>query len=839
MASTKVRSTIVSIAVYILVALSCLAFAALRLRAAASSKQAPITAVKPVVAANPSTPVKEYFQLSTNHTFGTADRARVWINYEGIDHLDFRIYKVKDSFKFFRQLNDPHQLGTKEKTEVTQTYDQKPTPLEKFRAVKLGIFKTIKNYFRQQLHPATRDVLTQKLRGGQRPPLNVADFARVPLLNSDQLVESWREPLPVQDTTSDSRMVMMGKRDPGVYLVEAVNGGLRAYTIAIVTDLSMVTKTSPDGAMLIYAVNRKSGAPEPGVEAVAVKGKKTIATGTTDASGILRTTIPVEKAAAQLQEHPEDEDQAAESQVGRNSYLIMIRHESEFAINDLEPYYFTSGGEGGQEGEDEGDENGGSGDLAGYVYSDRPVYRPAETVFFKAIIRRLGEDGYQMLGMHSVRVTVEDPNSSKVFDADLPLSPRGSLDGKVDIADGAPLGTYEIKVSVPSMGTVSGSFDVQEYKKPEYKVTVSTPKTFVQVGQKTSFTIQAKYFYGSPVTNAAVQYYIYRSRYYPWWWASSDDSDDLGEDSQAGDEEQTGDYGYGNDMVKDGTGKVDSNGAMTVDFEVPETNEKAPSDYTYRLEAQVTDAARREIEGKASFTGTRGNVVASANPDRYVYYQGEHAHIQVRTSDYEGHPLSATITLKFVRRTWDKIDKGGDNKYDRYEYKLKETEMGSADVTTSPQGNATYDYTVPAIGDFEIQALVHGNNKQYLSTGGYLWAADRGEQWADFSFEDYSQIKLIPDKKSYQPGDIAHVLAMLPSEKVHLLVTAERETVMTSRVIDAPGRAAVIDVPIDARYSPNVFLNVLYIKDGDMFSQDHSLSVPARNKFLKIELLTD
>src|SRR5689334_18645300 len=54
---------------------------------------------------------KPYFSLSTNRTYGTADRARVWINYVGIDHMDLRVYRVDDPVKFFKQLNDPHQMG--------------------------------------------------------------------------------------------------------------------------------------------------------------------------------------------------------------------------------------------------------------------------------------------------------------------------------------------------------------------------------------------------------------------------------------------------------------------------------------------------------------------------------------------------------------------------------------------------------------------------------------------------------------------------------------------------------------------------------------------------------
>jgi len=73
---------------------------------------------------------------------------------------------------------------------------------------------------------------------------------------------------------------------------------------------------------------------------------------------------------------------------------------------------------------------------------------------------------------------------------------------------------------------------------------------------------------------------------------------------------------------------------------------------------------------------------------------------------------------------------------------------------------------------------------------------------------DEKAIKLVSDKKSYKVGETAHVLAMLPADKAHLLVTTELASVITVRQIDAPGRSIVIDVPIDRKYEPNVYLDV-------------------------------
>src|SRR6185369_96381 len=321
------------------------------------------------------------------------------------------------------------------------------------------------------------------------------------------------------------------------------------------------------------------------------------AKGTTDKNGILRTRVESPKVVNTTPS--EDVDPESESSRDKNnSYVVTARDKDQFAISDLSAYYFGAYAGGDEEGESEG----GNG-VTGYIYTDRPVYRPAQKVFFRGILRIAGDRGYE-LPNGSAKTTIEDPNGGKVLESDLKLTPRGAFSGSVDIAGGAPLGQYRI-VAKAGGAVASEYFEVAEYKKPEYKVAVTTPKKFVEVGQKVKFSIEAKYFFGEPVKQADVQYYIYRSRYYPWWWAEEDDAEETDTETEEGG------YGYGNDMVKDGQGVLNAKGQLDVEFEVPAPDEKDSADYIYRLEAQVTDEARRTIEAKASFIGTRGAVVAN------------------------------------------------------------------------------------------------------------------------------------------------------------------------------------------------------------------------------------
>ncbi|HZG53073.1 MAG TPA: MG2 domain-containing protein [Pyrinomonadaceae bacterium] len=789
---------------------------------------------------DPNLPAKPFFSLAANRTYGTNERPRLWLSYRDIDSIDFRVYRVGDPVKFFRALDDPHRFGEDEEGEFQNYFrKRKPTFLERVRAFKNYFYNGFRDYFRAQLKNSARKTFNQTFRAPdelkeaevQRTPLNVADYARVPLLNDDQLVRGWREKLPPLDNEYDRRSIPLGQREPGVYLVEAVNGDLRAFSVAIVTDLTMIEKTSRDGQLLVYAVNRQTGAPRAGVAVQVVEGQNTLTTGTTDNQGILRTKVARKATTGEGRNAEEDSEEGAEEGEGGEgdeddspSYLVMAQERENFAISDLDSYIF--GGYGGE-----------SESLTSYIYTDRPVYRPAQKVYFKGILRRLGERGYQTPG-GAVTVSVEDTSGGKLFEREVMLSSRGTFSGEVDIPEDAPLGTYNIKALTAEGGTASGYFDVQEYKKPEFKVAVSTPQRFAPTGSEVKFNVSARYFFGAPVTRAEVKYYIYRERYYPDF---ADPEGDPIDSFGVAEEEEPGGYDggggdYGDSMVKEGEGKLDAQGNFQVSFAVPQPSAKERWDYTYRLEAQVTDASRRMMQSSAQFVGTRGSVVAEATTDRYVYYQGDTAKILVRTRDYEGRERAANVTLTFVENTWEKIEKN-DYGYKYYEYKLRERDLSTANVQTNAQGEAVYEYRVERPGNIQIKTTVWENGQAVASMGGSLWVADRSEQFADYSYQESEAVKLVPDKKSYKAGETAHVLALLPTDKAHLLVTTELLSVMSVRQISATGRAVVIDVPIEARHAPNFFLDVSYVKNGEMFSASASLVVPPRDRLLKVEIV--
>jgi len=316
---------------------------------------------------------KVRFSLATTRTYGPKEPPRVYISYQGVETLDFRVYRIRDPFLFFRQLEDPHQMGREDYggvSEVTDRVNRQPSALEVVRGFKRGLYYRIKSYIRGQLARRTRAAFNDRFMAGEQRPLLEADFARIPLLNPDQLVRSWRQVLAPTADEYDTRMISIGRREPGVYLVEAVHGELRAYTIAVVTDLTIVSKTTADGQILVHTVDRVTGEPRKEVRLEVVRDGRPLAEGVTNDSGVLQTTIGPEPILKALSPgslvRPEDRDPVvASNPLKERDYLILAGQGDQFAVSDLAAYQFRWNSSDGGGGE--------SGGFAGYIYTERPV----------------------------------------------------------------------------------------------------------------------------------------------------------------------------------------------------------------------------------------------------------------------------------------------------------------------------------------------------------------------------------------------------------------------------------------------------------------------------------
>ena len=190
MPNSKIRRYLATGIIYLALGASVFGFNVIRARTARITP----SPIKPAPEQTPPVPLnKQYFSLTTNRSYSPNETARLWTSYQNIDYLDFRVYRIKDPARFFKQLEDPHEMGEKETAEIAQSVGASPSLLERTHGLKISLFGAFKDYIRTHLTREHRETFNQKFRKeppAERTPLNVADYARVPLLNpSAMLVE--------------------------------------------------------------------------------------------------------------------------------------------------------------------------------------------------------------------------------------------------------------------------------------------------------------------------------------------------------------------------------------------------------------------------------------------------------------------------------------------------------------------------------------------------------------------------------------------------------------------------------------------------------------------------
>ena len=733
-----------------------------------------------------------YFSLSTTETFLPGDKVSIRLSSSGVSALEFRVYKVNDPAAFFERLGDAHNFGHMTPKENVAA----PTPLERFHDWKHHIWVSIRNFFREQFSSDSREQIREAeerkanpdagggVKAGAKSPS--ADlFAQVPLLNSSQLVLRWRQEVP-SHFYYERETVPINSLGKGVYLVEATNGELRAYTVVIVSELGIITKMAP-GQILTFAADRRTGAPVSGADVRVWSDAKEQSKLSTDANGL------------------------AETSLAQRQYLdvrIVAMHGDDVAI--LTPYAWNLSSNPAE-------------DITGYIYTDRPVYRPGHTVHFKVILRAHGGDAYQLPANKPVEVEIQDPSGKSVLQAKLTLSQFGTVHGEFTVAANAALGYYSIFVIAGDANarSANGGFHVEEYKKPEYEVKVTPSQARVLQGEEITATIEAKYYFGEPVAGANVKYVVHTSSFWSPFIERDDEEGGDQEGAEGGDDSQ-GDYYYDYDRreTAEQSGKLDADGKLTV--HIPTGPDERRRDLRYRIEARVTDDANREISGVNFVVATYGKFALGVSTESYIYKPGDKIVAVVTARDYDGHPVRTRVHVELVCNRWN---------YSQ----MNEVAVASQDGETGDDGTARLMFTTTEAGSFTLKASAKTVENREIEESTWLWIPgfDLGGGWWG---EGRRQIRLIADKKSYKVGETAHVLIMTGVPDSHVLVTTEGRNIHSRQVVHAKSQTVTVDIPLRSADQPNIFVAAAFLNDNKLYESARNLKVPAIQTKLHIEI---
>ncbi|MFQ5490749.1 MAG: MG2 domain-containing protein [Phycisphaerae bacterium] len=482
------------------------------------------------------------------------------------------------------------------------------------------------------------------------------------------------------------------------------------------------------------------------------------------------------------------------------------------------------------------------GPFRGYCLTDRPVYRPNQVVHFKATLRGYQQGRFENLPQRKCDLTVYDPRGQIVEQLSLTTNDRGSVSGDLRLPDDTPLGLYRIQVAVNGQSVDAGAgtqFRIEEYKKPEFEVSVSAGQSDCRVGQPVDVRIEAKYYFGEPVVDAKVRCTVYRARRRPhfdwptpWPWYFERVLGGWAGDARFRSILPPGWYPHRRqrDLVGTFDLATDAQGLANLRLETRALQSDPQADLTYEIDAEVTDSSRRTITGTGQVAVTHAPFVIRLQPQRNIYQPGDTVRITVKAQAPNDEPVSLDGTFRVHRlhREVSSKDKNPNTPQLRLGESILERE-----VHIDQTGRGSLKWVADQEGPFRLVVASRSADGTEVSGFVDLWIARQGGRYAHYAYRD---LEIALDRASYSVGDTAKILINTRFDDAYVLLTAEGDDLYDYRLIYVGGGSQVVEWPIRRNCTPNFELSATLLRDNKVFADRLPVIVPPADRFLTVNV---
>lgn len=450
-----------------------------------------------------------------------------------------------------------------------------------------------------------------------------------------------------------------------------------------------------------------------------------------------------------------------------------------------------------------------------FLFTDRGLYKPGETVTFRGVDRTLSRGKYQpYVGPYTVEVSTGMYNAKPIASLRGETTRSGGSYGSFTLPADLDPGVYTIKYSRAN-ATQALTFTTANFEALRFEASLASFDSLRYKGDALSMHFSANYLAGGALSGAPYTYFWTRDRAWfappaPWeHWSFGPDNTD------------------GGSFVGRGEGSLGPDGSADIAHVAADDGvEGAP--YSYRLEASVQDASRQQISSRASVMVHPARFYIGARLDEGVLKSADDIDGSRRSAWFlaagkpataswalvapqgaasaapYAAPESAAIKAQFIRYDWKQSRQAGIG--GRVNVSWERVEEVVEEKTFSPGKNTAgvLPFTPAKSGQWEIRLASKDEKGRPVVTRMGFYVSGGG--WVHWGSDDIDAITLTPDKPEYAVGETAKLLVRSPLPKGNYLLTIEREGVISEKIIELDGSARMIDIPIDESYVPIVYV---------------------------------
>lgn len=435
-----------------------------------------------------------------------------------------------------------------------------------------------------------------------------------------------------------------------------------------------------------------------------------------------------------------------------------------------------------------------------FMFTDRGLYRPGETVTYRGIDRTLLLGEYSPYeGGFSIAVREDTWRGEQVHRGRGTTSASGGFYGEIAIPEDLRPGDYALEYERNGGGGGRISFQVAEFERLEFQVGLSVPERLYYAGDTLAAEVKASYLAGGALADARYEYSWTKE---PAWFAP---------EGERWESWRFGPEGYDQRyFLGEGEGTLGPDGGDLLRQETTPEGIRGQAQ-RYRGEVRVEDAGGQLIASRASVVvhPSAFYIGAKLKRDGWSWFvrKGEEVELEwalVRPDGTVYGEAPAGASMELFRRSWKVAQQQGvgGRINTRYEMVLEPVEESALSGT----GSGTLSFTPPTSGSYLVR--LSGSDPAGRPAVTELTFYATGSDMVRWGYDSPDMIGLETDRPSYAPGETAKILVKSPLSAGDYLVTVEREGVLDERIVHLEGSANVIGIPIEEKHLPVVYVAV-------------------------------
>ncbi|WP_299524318.1 alpha-2-macroglobulin [uncultured Lutibacter sp.] len=496
-----------------------------------------------------------------------------------------------------------------------------------------------------------------------------------------------------------------------------------------------------------------------------------------------------------------------------------------------------------------------------FVFTDRSIYRPGQTVYFKGIFLKKTDDKTELLTNEFVEITLEDPNGQLVKKLDLKLNEYGSVSGEFILPNNGLTGEYTINTDESYehdsdfYDTTDFDFDynydatiqVEEYKRPKFETSFNPITETFKLNDSITVEGSANAFAGSKISNGKVVYRVVRTAQYPKWYAW-----------------------YARNMyqsqqleITNGETETDADGNYIIKFiAVPDLKIAAKNlpTFNYQITADVTD-----INGETRSTSTNVKVgyhtlEASISMDSKID-KNEVNKISISTTNLNDEFVPTAGTLKIFKlkaplkplrkRPWESPDYQLINEqYFRSLFPHEPYTNNETDENNWEKGALVFETNFDTNNSKEIEL---NTNKNWIS-GNYIVIVDCKDKFNQvvhdenrfsiFSLKEHevADAKLFfinKNKTNYQPHELVELQLGSASKNATITVSVEKNhNIISTHLVHLNNETKTLKIPVEKEDVGGFAINYHFVNYNSFENGQLTIDVPQIENNITIETLT-